>query len=349
MTVRVLSIDGGGVRGVIPSGVIAALEASAGKPAAELFDLVAGTSTGGIIAVALTHPAKPLSGRDLIQFYRDHAPDIFRRTWSRALVSLFSLADEKYPVANLERILKDHFGQETWLADLPGNPGGGPELLVTAYDIHGRMPSMFKSWRARGHRWDCDAESENAGDKDFRLWQIARATSAAPTYFEPVRIHARSGRERDLIDGGVYANNPAMAAYVAARRIFPQDPDVLVVSLGTGEDRHPFPYSRVRHWGLIEWARPLFKILLGGLSDSVDYQLKELLGANYHRITKAFDGGAGQSTLQVIDDASKENLKNLEEFGQIVVHENAQEIARLARRLAALPRAKAGPVAVTSE
>jgi uncharacterized protein len=343
MTVRVLSIDGGGVRGIIPSAVIAALEASSGKPASQMFDLIAGTSTGGIIAVALAHPTSPLAGRDLIQFYRDHAPDIFRRTWSRALVSLFSLADEKYPAANLERVLRDHFGAETWLADLPGNAGGGPELLVTAYDLHDRTPNLFKSWRARGLRWDCDRPDENPKDKDFRLWQMARATSAAPTYFEPVRIPAHSGRERDLIDGGVFANNPAMAAYVAARRIFPQDDDVLVVSIGTGEDRHPFAFAKVRNWGLIEWARPLFKVLLGGLSDSVDYQLKELLNSNYIRITKDFDGAAGQSALQVIDDASKGNLKALEEFAQIVVQENAELISSLARRLAAMPRPKAGP------
>lgn len=345
MTVRVLSIDGGGVRGMIPALVIAALERAAGKPVADLFDLVAGTSTGGIIATGLTHPTKRLSGKDVIQFYRDHAPTIFYRGWGRAVSSVFSLADEKYPASPLSRILQDHFGTDVWLSELPGNTGGGPELLMTAYDIQARTPALFKSWRARGFLWDCDREAEVAADKDFRLWEIARATSAAPTYFEPAEIRTRSGKTRNLIDGGVYANNPAMEAYVAARRIFPQDPDIVLVSLGTGEDRHPFDVTSARHWGLIEWARPLFKVLLGGLSDSVDYQLRELMPTGYTRITKDFDGGVGHKALQVIDDASKKNLAALEVFAQGVVDDNAADIARLASVLSALPRPKAGAAA----
>jgi uncharacterized protein len=345
MTVRVLSIDGGGVRGMIPAIVVAALERAAGKPVAELFDLVAGTSTGGIIATALTHPTKRLSGEEVVQFYRDHAPSIFYRGWGRALTSVFSLADEKYPAGPLSRILQDHFGTEEWLSQLPGNGGGGPELLITAYDIHARTPALFKSWRARGFLWDCNHKSEVAEDKDFRLWEIARATSAAPTYFEPAQIRTRSGKTRDLIDGGVYANNPAMEAYVAARRIFPNERDIVLVSLGTGEDRHPFDIGKAKHWGLIEWARPLFKVLLGGLSDSVDYQLRELLPAGYTRITKSFDGDVGHRALQVIDDATKKNLAALENFARGVVDENAGEIQRLAKTLTALPRAKAGPAA----
>lgn len=345
MTVRVLSIDGGGVRGMIPAIIIAELERAAGKPVADLFDLVAGTSTGGIIATGLTHPSKRLTGEEVIQFYRDHAPTIFYRGWGRALTSLFSLADEKYPAGPLSQILKDHFGTDDWLSQLPGNAANGPELLITAYDIDARTPSLFKSWRARGHLWDCDAASENAQDRDFRLWEIARATSAAPTYFEPVRIAARSGRARDLIDGGVYANNPAMEAYVAARRIFPQERDIVLVSLGTGEDRHPFDLGKARNWGLIEWARPLFKVLLGGLSDSVHYQLRELMPAGYTRITKDFDGGVGHKALQVIDDASKKNLAALEVFARGVAQDHEAGIAQLATSLAALPRAKAGPAA----
>jgi uncharacterized protein len=328
---------------MIPAIVIAALERAAGKPVADLFDLVAGTSTGGIIATGLTHPRKRLSGDDVVQFYRDHAPAIFRRDWGSFLTFLLSLADEKYPAGPLNQILKDHFGLDDWLSQLPGNPRGGPELLVTAYDLHGRTPALFKSWRARGHRWDCDDETENPADKDFRLWEVARATSAAPTFFEPVRILARSGRARALIDGGVYANNPALAAYVAARRIFPLERDVMLVSLGTGEDRHPLSFSKARHWGLIEWARPLFKVLLGGVSDSVDYQLRELLPDGYTRITKNFDGGVGHSSLQVIDDASAKNLAGLEAFAGTLVAEMRGEIDRLAAVLSALPRAVAGP------
>jgi patatin-like phospholipase/acyl hydrolase len=342
MTVRILSIDGGGVRGMIPAVVIAAVEKAAGRPAWDLFDLIAGTSTGGIIALGLSHPAKRLTGEEIVAFYREKARTIFYRGWWRALASLGSLSDQKYDSGPIATLLKAQFGEDVFLSALPGNPGGGPELIVTAYDLQEREPALFKSWRARGDRWDCTKEEDKAG-KDFPLWQIARATTAAPTYFEPFRAVARSGRTRALIDGGVYANNPALVAYVAARRIFPRATDMLMVSLGTGEDRHPIAFGKAVDWGLIEWARPLFKVLLGASSDAVDYQLRELMQEQYWRITKNFDGGVGHAALQVIDDASARNLAALERFAHTVVEEHKDAIAHVAARLAALPRAQAGP------
>src|SRR5260221_3191726 len=110
------------------------------------------------------------------------------------------------------------------------------DLIVTAYDIERRTPYLFKSWKARGLELK---PTETGRGYDFKLEDIARATSAAPTYFSPAKIKSTSGVEFAMVDGGVFANNPAMAAYVAARRIYPKADEYLVVSIGTGSLVHP--------------------------------------------------------------------------------------------------------------
>lgn len=341
MTVRVLSIDGGGIRGLIAAHIIAALEEAAGRPCAGMFDLVCGTSSGGILATALVHPTMRATGRDLVAFYEQDGPRIFNRTILRRLSSLFSLADEKYSDSHFNAVLKRQFSAQTLLSALPGNVKDQPELLITTYDIERRAPFLFKSWRARGDRWDCDDENERSQDRDAKLWEIARATAAAPTFFEPFPVTLASGKRAPLIDGGVYANNPAMIGYVAARRIFHCGQDVLIISLGTGEDRAAIPFAAARNWGLIEWSRSIFRVLLGGSSDVVDYQLKELLPGAYWRLTRMFDGEQARR-LGSIDDTSKRNLAALGTFSRLLVEEQADSISALAKRLISLPRPRAG-------
>jgi predicted acylesterase/phospholipase RssA len=182
---RVLSIDGGGIRGIIPALVLAEVESRTGRRAAELFDLVAGTSTGGILACALTR-ADPQSAAELVELYRTEGPKIFRRSLGQRVRSAGGLLEEKHDDAALDDALSRYLGSRR-LSDAT------TRVLVTAYDLQGRQPYFFKSWRE---------------DRDGPLRVVARATAAAPTYFEPVEYGGRS-----LIDGGVFATNPAMCAY----------------------------------------------------------------------------------------------------------------------------------------
>src|SRR5690606_16525947 len=131
-------------------------------------------------------------------------------------------------------------------------------VIITAYEIERRIPWFFRSERAKVRP-----------DYDFPIKQVARATSAAPTYFEPCRIATEDGEDYyALVDGGVFANNPTMCAYVDARIAHP-DADFLVVSLGTGGLTRPYHYDDVCGWGMLHWVQPVINILMQGVSETV--------------------------------------------------------------------------------
>jgi len=178
---------------------------------------------------------------------------------------------------------------------------------VTAYDLEARKPFFFKSARAR---------TDTA--RDHLLRDAARATAAAPTYFEPLQLDGTS-----LIDGGVFAVNPAMCGLAEALRDGAELGRSLVVSLGTGTLTRRIRHEAASAWGLVEWARPLLDVVFDGASDVVDYQLDQLLGDRHLRfqteLTRASDD---------LDDARPENLQALREEGAALV---AREAARLDR------------------
>lgn len=298
---RVLAIDGGGIRGLIPALVLAELERCAGKPIAQLFDLIAGTSTGGILACALGKPGPP-SARDLAALYREEGPKIFRRSLGQRLASAEGLLEEKHDDDALNAALRRWLGA-THLA------GCETRLLVTAYDLEAREPYFFKSWRP---------------ERDAPLTQVARATAAAPTYFEPVRLGDRS-----LADGGVFANNPAMCAFAEAQRLAPGPH--LVVSLGTGQQTRPIRHEDAAGWGLVQWVRPVIDVVFDGVADTVDYQLRHLCETgDYVRLQTVLDRAS-----DALDDASPRNLDALQRQAEELIARERGTIDDLCRRLTA--------------
>ena len=298
---RILSVDGGGIRGIIPALILVAIEDRTGRPINESFDLVAGTSTGGIIALGLTKPnadgKADKSARDIVALYEKEGATIFHNSLRGAL-HLETLVGSKYDAKGIESTLQKYFG-DTRLKDAL------KPVLVPAYDIEKQVTIFFKSDRAKAN-----------ADSDFAMRQVARATSAAPTYFPPERIDTADPiLYYALIDGGVVAGNPAMCAYAEAMKMG-HDGDVLMVSLGTGELRHSLKYSDANRWGQVEWAQPVLDIALSGSSATVDYQLQQLLTAS----------GPGQSYFRfqleltqdatAMDDAKDDNLKRLIDLTQ---------------------------------
>ena len=296
-TFRILSLDGGGIRGIIPALVLAELERRSGRPTEELFDLIAGTSTGGILALGLTRPGpegKPAySALEMVSLYEKDGSNIFDRSIWHRVKAIGNLADEKYPSEGITTVLDARFG-ETMLSETL------TPVLVTSYDIEERAPYFFKSHRAR-------LEPQ----RDHPMRDAARATSAAPTYFAPAKIMTgrRPGGYKALVDGGVYANNPAACALVEGICFFNQRlDDVVMLSLGTGEYTRPILHEDARNWGLAKWAQPILNVVFDGVSDTVNYQIQSLL-------TK---GGTSGRYLRVqptltddnddMDDASEDNL-----------------------------------------
>jgi uncharacterized protein len=320
---KVLSIDGGGIRGIIPAMVLAEIERRTGKRTSEVFDLVAGTSTGGILALGLTKPGQnggpEYSAKKLIELYEAEGGRIFSiPVWHR-IHSAGGVAEEKYPAKGIEEVAHRYF-DDAHLADAL------TEVLVTAYEIEGRAPWFFKRRHAR---------DPNRGEGDnFLMRDVARATSAAPTYFEPFLVEGGPHDGCALVDGGVHSNNPAMCAYVEARKIHPEEDDFLVVSLGTGELTRSLPYEEVRGWGLALWAQPILNVVFDGVADTVDYQLREILSTEegearrYYRFQTVLNIGKDD-----MDDASRTNIAALKEKAEEIIIRNDAALDALCAQL----------------
>jgi patatin-like phospholipase/acyl hydrolase len=290
---RILSIDGGGIRGIIPAVVLAELERRSERRIFELFDMFAGTSTGGILTLALAAPQDGGSARwparDLVDLYLENGPVIFERSLWRSIRALGGILDEKYTAAGLESVLRRYFGETKLSQALV-------EVLVTAYDLEGRDPFFFKRRKALA-----------VPEDDYPMWEVARATSSAPTYFEPfqLRTPAVAGYYA-LVDGGVFATNPAMCAYADARR-FEADAEIVLVSLGTGQLERPIRYEEAKDWGMLEWARPILDVVFDGVADTTDYELRQLVDEScYFRLQTSLDFGS-----DALDDASRTNMRAL--------------------------------------
>jgi patatin-like phospholipase/acyl hydrolase len=313
---RILSMDGGGIRGLVTcrwlEGVEVAL-GNAGKPGLlPNFDLLAGSSTGAIIACGL---AIGLSPADMATLYREHAQTIFpgiaNRLWSRAgRVLSQGPSAPKYDARGLEQVLRKVFGATTLgQAKRP--------LMVTSYDTIARKPVIFKSFKA-AHR-------------DLPMWEVCRASSAAPTYF-PAHAMTVEGRECALIDGGVVANNPTACAIAEALRKdagADQPRDLVVLSLGSGEHTRSIDLHSAREWGALEWAVPIIDVLFDGNGESVDYIARHLVGNGYVRMQVELAVG-----MDDLDDVSATNLAALEATARGYLLQPATR--RKLRKLAAL-------------
>ena len=302
---KVLSIDGGGIRGIIPALVIAHLEKQAGKPAHELFDLMVGTSTGGMLALGLalsSEAGQPLfDGKQMVKLYETHGGEIFEQSLWRKLRSVGGIFEEAYSHEALEAILARYFGART-LGDC------GVPAMVTSYDIQHRRTVFLKSWHADHAQILCS--------------EAARATSAAPTYFEPASL-SWGNSHRTLIDGGVFMNSPSVSAYAEARKLFPGEP-IAMLSLGTGELTRPIPYEEARTWGSALWVMSLLDCMFDGVSKAADHQMRLFLGERYVRLQTSLHYASDD-----MDDASRGNIRNLKQTARELIKREGAELARL--------------------
>jgi patatin-like phospholipase/acyl hydrolase len=295
--VRILAIDGGGIRGLIPALVLAEIERRTGRRIAQLVDLIAGTSTGGILACALSRP-DPLPAAEIAGLYDQEGPKIFDRSLLKTITSADGYLDELYSDAGLVAALKRYL-DDTRLADAT------VPVLLTAYDLEARKAVLLRS----------------TDGGELSMVDAAHATSAAPTYFEPVRVGALT-----LVDGGVCSVNPAMTAYA---EVAGQTLDVLA-SLGTGEHTRALHYDKVKGWGKLAWAQPIIDVVFDGSADTVDAQLARLAGARYVRLQTRLDEASDD-----LDDASAGNLAALRREAERLIAARDADIDALCSALTA--------------
>jgi uncharacterized protein len=319
---RVLSIDGGGIRGIIPAQIGVTLESKlqqkSGNPDARIadyFDLIAGTSAGGILTCLYLfpdakNPSRPQwTAQDAVNFSIDSGIDFFQSSFLKTLESLDGLIDEKYPSDALEKFCWQNF-KDCKLSQLL------KPCLISSYDVERRKAHFFNQ---------IDAKKYPAADYFIR--DIARATSAAPSYFELPKIYSLTNESYALIDGGVFANNPALCAYAEVRNKLripetrsdkgPTAKDMVILSLGTGQAQKKFPYEEVKRWGKIEWVQPLINIMMTGVAETIDYQIIQIFDAidkpnQYLRISPDLS----HEPRLPIDDASAEKISTLVRIGK---------------------------------
>ncbi len=311
--INVLSIDGGGIRGIIPATILAAIEEGLGRQLHEVFDLIAGTSTGGIIALGIGTAAdagKPYRPADLLGLYVENGPAIFKKDLLTPIKSFFG---PKYSPDALERTLEKFFG------DTELRSGVAP-LLISSYDLATQLPFFFKS-----HRIAADPTY------NWKVRQIARATSAAPTFFPPFKLQG-GGKDHALVDGGIFVNNPGMAAYAEARNLYRDASEFLIVSVGTGDRDDRITYSTAKGWGLIGWARQIIPVMMDSVSEAVDYELDAVLGRaatrQHFRLQPRLTIASNE-----MDDTTPQNLENLKLEAEEFLRKNAPMIQTICAEL----------------
>ena len=267
---RILSIDGGGIRGIVPIRLMQRLQREPGlEDWLARCDLIAGTSTGGILALGI---AAGLSLEHLAALYTRAGRRIFDDTLWDNVRDLGKTVGAQYSNRELRNELRQALGDRK-LSQLR------KRVMITAFDLDNEDPDPSRrSWKPKIFHNFPGADS----DGELLACDVALYTCAAPTYFP-----AADG----YIDGGVFANNPSLCALAQAiDRRRPQTPaleDIRLLSIGTGVS---LSYIRGKNldWGLAQWASPLIRILMDAVAGISDFQCRQLLGDAYHRLQLVF-------------------------------------------------------------
>jgi uncharacterized protein len=344
-TFKILSIDGGGIRGVIPCIILRFIEEQTGKKISELFHLIAGTSTGGIIALGLSSPGddglNKYDAGTMLDLYRENGKNIFsgrKKDFLSVLSSVHKkpkmLFENPYNIDQLEQLLSNYFGNTKLNETLT-------DLLITTYDIESGRPFYYSS------RLATIKEKEN-----FLIREIARSTSAAPTFFTPLLTQYDETNEVAFVDGGVFANNPALLAYAEAKELWKQkqkagkafdaevtkddhDLPFFMLSLGTGFHPQQIDGKDAAKWRTFEWLEPLLQnIFMNSVAASTDYTMQHLLPPyeddtwRYKRLN--FEIPEENTAM---DDASAKNINTLVRLAEEYVQNNEKTLLQVCELL----------------
>lgn len=250
----ILSIDGGGIRGVFPAHILSCLSDRLGIDIYNKFGLISGTSTGAIVAAGV---AQNLPATELVELYRKHGAHIFSRKSSFVPQKLQPALSSVYINENLKEILENTLGSVT-LGEI------SKPLILPATDIgHGGV-HVFKSGYSK----------EFTRDVNVSLVDAVLASCSAPTYFDPTKVN-----EYLLADGGLWANNPSLAAVIDAKRRLQVDiQSIKILSLGTGQARTSYGVNQKKDWGLMKgWKGPEFISFIMSLQAQSTHNYLQLL------------------------------------------------------------------------
>jgi patatin-like phospholipase/acyl hydrolase len=341
----VLSIDGGGILGIIPLKILEHIEKEAGKPIAELFDLITGVSTGGIIALGLTMPSRPYaapslgcrrafySAKNMSEIYKTRACDIFKKTsfgrfcdMTRVTSLLYALFFSQYQEKGAEALFKEVLGDTPFSHAVT-------RVLILAYNLQrslhkGPRLKLFRSY-PKPLKQPC---YHHIGPKEitFLMKDVARATSSVPTFFPAKYMHYRSKTNVScetgyFVDGAVVVNDPALFAFLEARRLFP-DSEIFILSLGIGKSGNYDAVMKSASPGILKWKKDFFRLIVDPHAESHRSLLRKLIknskkSTSYCRI----ESKKLPNTLR-FDDSSPKTIETLNAIGEALVQEEKETL-----------------------
>lgn len=294
MAYRILTINGGGIRGVASARFLSRVEAEYGQSLFGAFDYFAGTSTGALIALHMA--VNKASAADCSALYNaNNAHEIFDATpWDR-LVPVYLQTKPKYDGKGKRKMFRRVFGQKRI-------QNAKKPVLVTAYDMIDRQIIVFKS------------DSGDEAGHNPQVWEVADASTAAPMYFPTVESHSKPAKW--LLDGGLAANNPSICALAEALKKGINPKDIRLVSVGTGMPNRGVGTARKtgqasQHWGAMEWIKNgLIDHIFAGNMGAADYICKQILDSNYLYVNSPLHNASDD-----MDNVTNGNLAQLEKLG----------------------------------
>ncbi|HAB61772.1 MAG TPA: hypothetical protein DCE48_13940 [Lachnospiraceae bacterium] len=328
MSTTILSIDGGGMKGIVSALVLIELEDILKKYTGantvylvDYFDLIAGTSTGSILAALLLCPndcnRPKYTASDALNLYLTKGKTMFQTNPLHKLRTLGGLIGPKYKNKALVAELNSYFGSVKTAELLK-------PCLLTSYNMTTRDSLFFNS-----------LSSLKSEDRNFNLADAVLASTAAPTFFPPSCIKSYNSCEDCLVDGGVFANNPSLCALIEALKLerTKNINDTMVLSIGNVYSAKSYDYNKVKHWGAINWAFPLLDVLMDASEQTVDYQLNKLystLGVSnqYLRVVANVN-----ENVPSMDDTSQKAIDRLIEIGHELVKKKHRDLEHYARML----------------
>jgi len=299
---NILSIDGGGIKGLYSAAFLAGLENKFGKETHNCFDLVAGTSTGGILALAI---AARIPVKDIVEFYKEWGPRIFRTRFNIFRNLLFSKYSNKELIKALQNIfgntrIKDIYSQDKCVS-----------ICIPSIDVTQGTPTVFKT----------PHDIQLSSDNERYLWEIALATSSAPTYFPVAKIRIpQSSAWKLFVDGGLWANNPSLVAITEALTYQKQTlENIYMLSLGNIESTTSLSSNTYLNKGFVLWRADIVGITMDTQSIAVHNQIQLLFGSKGlfdHYIRIQHKPNRHQNSLRKLDFATPSNLNDLEALGR---------------------------------
>ncbi len=339
--IKVLAIDGGGARGIIPAMVLTEIERCTGRPVHELFDVIAGTSTGSLIAAMLTVPPPEggaiRSAEGIAAYYEGEGARLFFERSPEYLEKARTYRVPAYPASSHIAGIQAAINTETMLSEVATN------LVVTAYNLSEDPPRTYDFTRRKAREGGRDDDSP-AGDHEFPVWQVIRAASTFPGIWPGETLVAESGKEYYPLDGGVFAINPALEGLTHSLDLLRQAGGdggtrrFMVLSLGTGfYNQTDLVGEQTQDWGPLQWYREgavphMVAVLFEGQTDSVGELMEEIHDArgalrHYYRFQPQME-----HDFQ-LDDVDPKSIATLKGYARTMIETRGDEIAEVCELL----------------